>query len=370
MATTASTAHPGRRRWWPAGWPTRWGRTRWLRRLHDGSIDVVLGVSSFASIRSWLLGLLDHAVVLEPSGFRDEMVAWLDALGPPPLAAPATGRARRRMPPTTTARPPSPGAAGRTRGGDSRRLRRLLAVVGWLAQVGEAPMTDIAQRFGMSEKELVAELELAACCGIPPYTPDTLMEIEVSEHSVRASCRRSTPGPAASPRPRVSPWPPRRGCCSPSPAPTTTRCAVPWPSWTPRGSGRRSGSCRRAGPPGRRAGSGRCRAGPRDRYLSASRDELTTRTVEPVQVITVDGHWYLDAYCHRAGDMRRFRVDRIGAVRPLDERPADDGPHPSAGGHVRAGPGASRSICGSARARNGCPSRSGARGGARRRAAR
>ena len=47
-------------------------------------------------------------------------------------------------------------------------------------------MADIAQRFGMSEKELVAELELAACCGTPPYTPDTLMEIEVSEHSVRA----------------------------------------------------------------------------------------------------------------------------------------------------------------------------------------
>ena len=56
-------------------------------------------------------------------------------------------------------------------------------------------------------------------------------------------------------------------------------------------------------------------------YLSGSRDELTTRTVEPVQVVTIDGHWYLDAYCHRAGDMRRFRVDRIGAVRPLEHRP-------------------------------------------------
>jgi proteasome accessory factor C len=56
-------------------------------------------------------------------------------------------------------------------------------------------------------------------------------------------------------------------------------------------------------------------------YLSGSRDELTTRTVEPVQVATIDGHWYLDAYCHRAGDMRRFRVDRIGAVRPPAESP-------------------------------------------------
>ena len=79
----------------------------------------------------------------------------------------------------------------------SRRLRRLLAVVGWLAQVGEAPMAEIAQRFGMSEKELVAELELAACCGTPPYTPDTLMEIEVSELTVRAFL----PAEFARPRP-------------------------------------------------------------------------------------------------------------------------------------------------------------------------
>ena len=92
------------------------------------------------------------------------------------LAAPDEGA------PATASRAPS-SAPGRE---TSRRLRRLLAVVGWLAQVGEAPIAEAAQRFGMSEKELVAELELAACCGTPPYTPDTLMEIEVSEHSVRA----------------------------------------------------------------------------------------------------------------------------------------------------------------------------------------
>jgi proteasome accessory factor C len=42
---------------------------------------------------------------------------------------------------------------------------------------------------------------------------------------------------------------------------------------------------------------------------------LTTRVVDPVQVITIDGHWYLDGFCHRAGDMRRFRVDRISSVK-------------------------------------------------------
>ena len=84
----------------------------------------------------------------------------LPGRGPRPGAGAAAGSRRR----SRRAR----SAPGRE---TSRRLRRLLALVGWLAQVGEAPIADAAQRFGMSEKELVAELELAACCGIPPYTP-------------------------------------------------------------------------------------------------------------------------------------------------------------------------------------------------------
>ena len=72
-------------------------------------------------------------------------------------------------------------------------------------------------------------------------------------------------------------------------------------------------------------------------YLSGSSDELTTRTVEPAQVVTIDGHWYLDAFCHRAGDMRRFRVDRITSVRQLDHRPCRPMTRaPAARGDVRA----------------------------------
>ena len=92
-------------------------------------------------------------------------------------------------------------------------------------------------------------------------------------------------------------------------------------------------------------------------YHSGSRDELTTRAVEPVQVVTIDGHWYLDAYCHRAGDMRRFRVDRIGAVGLLDQpaEPATVRARPMEEMFV-PGPGAWRSTCTWDRARSGCPS--------------
>ena len=64
------------------------------------------------------------------------------------------------------------------------RLRRLLAILAWLAQVGEAPIDEVAAQFDLSPEALVTELEMAACCGVPPYTPDQLMEIVVTDTTV------------------------------------------------------------------------------------------------------------------------------------------------------------------------------------------
>jgi proteasome accessory factor C len=325
------------------------GQDKVVRRLEDGSVDLALGVSSFTAIRSWVLGLLDHATVTGPPAFRDELVAWLRALtdpGPPPPVDP------RPLTPVGAEGGPSP--RGTPGAETSRRLRRLLALVGWLAQVGEAPIAEAAARFGMSEKELVAELELAACCGTPPYTPDTLMEIEVSEDSVRAFLpaeyarpRRLTPAEgfavAASARLLLavpgSDDDALRRALAKLDAALGSREAVGLDVDAPE----HLVDVRRAVDEGRAL---------EIQYHSGSRDELTTRTVEPVQVVTIDGHWYLDAYCHRAGDMRRFRVDRIGAVSTLDRpaaaaevrtRPVDEMFVPGPGAvevRLRLGPGA------------------------------
>jgi proteasome accessory factor BC len=300
------------------------GEDKVVTRHDDGSIELVLGVSSFASIRSWVLGLADHATVLEPPEFRDELVEWLTALTETeaPTGTPTDGEEGAAEKVVAAApdegRTEAAGAARSAPGAEtSRRLRRLLAVIGWLAQVGEAPIAEVSKRFGMSEQELVAELELAACCGTPPYTPDTLMEIEVSETSVRAFL------PAEYARPR--PLTPAEGFAVAASARlllavpgsdddalrralakldaalgvrSTVGLDVDAPSFL--------GDVRAATEEGRSV---------EIDYLSGSRDELTTRVVDPVQVITIDGHWYLDGWCHRAGDMRRFRVDRINAVR-------------------------------------------------------
>ena len=296
------------------------GSDRIESRADDGSVIVCLQVAGFPELRSWILGLLDHAEILEPLEFRSELRAWLvgmaEGSGEPdvdhdaralPVAVAASGE-------SADARP----VPGRE---TSQRLRRLLAVVGWLARVGEAPIADVARRFSMDEGELIRELELAACCGVPPYTPDTLMEIEVSETSVRAFL----PPEFARPR-RLTP---AEGFAVAASA--RLIMAVPGPD---------DAALRRAlakleaalgsreaigmdvdAPPSLAAVRLACDAGQfvEIDYHSASRDELTTRVVEPVQVITTDGHWYLDAFCHRAGDMRRFRVDRIGAVRAAED---------------------------------------------------
>jgi proteasome accessory factor C len=312
------------------------GQDKVVRRDEDGSVEVVLAVESFVSIRSWVLGLLDHATIVAPATFRDELVAWLEALTTPaPLPADA-------VVPVATPPHDAPVAARPPGSETSDRLRRLLAVVGWLAQVGEAPIAEVAARFGIPEKDVVAELELAACCGTPPYTPDTLMEIEVSEHSVRAFL------PAEYARPR------RLTAAEGFAVAASARLLLAVP-------GSADDALRRAlakldAALGSREAVGLDVDTPthlaeiRDatdagsvleiEYLSGSRDELTTRTVESVGVTTIAGHWYLDAFCHRAGDMRRFRVDRIGAVRVLDQRPTAAHRARPAGDPFLPGPGA------------------------------
>lgn len=53
-------------------------------------------------------------------------------------------------------------------------------------------------------------------------------------------------------------------------------------------------------------------------YYVPARDEATTRTVDPLGVVTAEGHVYLDAWCHTAEDRRLFRLDRISEAEVLE----------------------------------------------------
>jgi proteasome accessory factor C len=55
------------------------------------------------------------------------------------------------------------------------------------------------------------------------------------------------------------------------------------------------------------------------RYYAATRDELTDRIVDPLQVFRTDGRAYLEAWCRSAEGVRVFRLDRVERVEVLDE---------------------------------------------------
>ncbi|UFU04536.1 WYL domain-containing protein [Ruania suaedae] len=58
------------------------------------------------------------------------------------------------------------------------------------------------------------------------------------------------------------------------------------------------------------------------RYVSAS-DTVSERVVDPLQLLTDSHRWFLLAWCHRAGGLRQFRLDRMLEATVLDS-PAPD----------------------------------------------
>ena len=57
------------------------------------------------------------------------------------------------------------------------------------------------------------------------------------------------------------------------------------------------------------------------RYVVPARDEVTERFVEPLRAFLHEDAWYLDAWCHRAGGRRNFRLDRMQNLE-LTDRPS------------------------------------------------
>jgi proteasome accessory factor C len=54
-------------------------------------------------------------------------------------------------------------------------------------------------------------------------------------------------------------------------------------------------------------------------YYVPGRDETTQRDVDPIRLLFSEGKGYLEAYCHRAEEVRLFRLDRITGAEVLDQ---------------------------------------------------
>jgi proteasome accessory factor C len=216
------------------------------------------------------------------------------------------------------------------------RLRRLLTIIPWIVDHQGSRLDDLASRFGLNVAELERDLELVPFCGLPPYTPDRLIDCEIVDGRVFlrfaeyfARPLRLTPAEgfallAAGQALLAVPGADEKG----SLASALGKLAGVLGGGD--GMAVELGTARYLDP--LRAAAGHGERVEID-YYTFGRDEMTTRRIDPRAVFAAAGQWYVDAYCHRAQDDRLFRVDRVRGVRPTGEQ-FDAGP---AGGGAGGG---------------------------------
>jgi proteasome accessory factor C len=212
-----------------------------------------------------------------------------------------------------------------TRVSADERLRRLLALVPWVVAHDGPTIEEVCTRFGLTESELIAELDLVWCCGVHPFTPDSLMEVNVEDGRVWI---------------RYADWFDRPLRLTPEEglalvAAGAALLAVPGSDPNgPLARGLRKlaevlgidpegaievtlGSVSESVLASLREAVVRHQQVEIDYYVYG-RDERTRRVIDPYAVFAAEGEWYLTAWCHLAQAERRFRVDRIRSLTLLD----------------------------------------------------
>lgn len=218
------------------------------------------------------------------------------------------------------------------------RMRRVLAIVPWIVANPGQKVADVAQRFGLTEEALLADLGVVYMVGLPPYSPDALVDVQIDDEG-RVTIRladffsrplRLTPGQglallASSDGLLSMPGTDADGALARALAKLAAALGV-GDEAGPRidvhlgsAEGRLLERLRSAATAATEV---------EITYYSYGRDETTTRAIAPWRVFADTGQWYVHAWCHRAEGERIFRVDRIQDMTELD-RPAavrpDDG---------------------------------------------
>jgi proteasome accessory factor C len=206
------------------------------------------------------------------------------------------------------------------------RLRRLLAMLPWIAAHPGTPIDEIGERFGVTREQLLADLNVVWMVGLPPYTPDQLIDLELDDDRVsvrlgdyfrrplRLTADQALVLVAAGQSLMSVPGTDPDGPLARGLAKLATALQVdPADAIEVHLGDATSETLDRL----REAIEARRRV--RLDYYSYGRDERTERDVDPHRLWAEGGSWYLGGHCYRAGGARVFRADRIRGVTILDE---------------------------------------------------
>lgn len=215
------------------------------------------------------------------------------------------------------------------------RLRRILAMVPWIAAHDGPLVSEVCERFVLSPADLSADLELLYLCGLYPYTPDLLIEAEIRDGRVWVSYADYFSRPL-----RLTP---SEGLGLLAAA--QSLLSVPGTDATgPLATGLAKLAKSLGADDVIRVDLGDVDPVIMDTvrdavsretqvevdYLSFNRNERSTRTIEPAGVFATQGQWYVSAWCHQAQADRVFRLDRIAAATAISTARTHEPPAPTA----------------------------------------
>ncbi|MHC6221023.1 helix-turn-helix transcriptional regulator [Arthrobacter sp. MMS24-S77] len=262
-----------------------------------------------------------HVSVAGPPELRDAVIRRLEA---------AAAFASR---PAVEIRFPEAGPAPRVRKRTSEdQLNRMLQLVPFLVHNQGLPIQEVADRFGITRKELLEDLKILICSGRPEGYPDDLFDIDwendhvyIREHlelnrpirfSVDEACALLT-GLAT-----LGGLPAQAGMSEDEQSGALESVTLKLTGAAGE-AGRLAAAV--AGPPVTPADAGAfetitraIQAGNqlRLRYLSQQRDSVSERDVDPLRLYSLDNTWYFEAYCHSKAGLRNFRLDRVEEIAP------------------------------------------------------
>jgi proteasome accessory factor C len=210
----------------------------------------------------------------------------------------------------------------------AERLRRLLALVPYVAARRVVGLAETAATFGMTERELIDDLNLAWCVELrapEPYCPIDLSyedgEISISQAesiarplrlaadeasallvALRMLAEAGGDGDGDAVARLIAKIEDAAGTAGAASAQVAVQIEYP----NARGLTAQLNSALAAG---KRV---------HLRYYVASRDEGTERDVDPMRLMVVEGRTYLEGWCRRAEGVRLFRLDRVMSLDVLD----------------------------------------------------
>jgi proteasome accessory factor C len=210
----------------------------------------------------------------------------------------------------------------------STRLVRLLNMVPYFQANPRITFDEAATDLGVSVKQLREDLEQLWMCGLPGYSPGDLIDFEMSGKTIEVTFSAGMDHPLRLTSPEATGISVALRALLDVPGvvdPEAARSAIAKIESAAGTAKEGAGTAVDEPAPMESRAAAAVRAAVRDGralsidYYSASHDTLSTRTVDPIRVVLVADHSYLEAWCRTAEAVRLFRFDRIVDAQVLDE---------------------------------------------------